>query len=91
MKAPAWGRLSNAQKRDVLEKQSLLDRTQTALRVTLTNSILQDADLKNGAFVPPMLFCCSNPDSAQHVHDVEAFGPVSTIMAYRIWTMQQHF
>lgn len=36
-----------------------------------------------GAFLPPMLFHCADPDAAQAVHDVEAFGPVSTIMPYR--------
>lgn len=36
-----------------------------------------------GAFVPPMLFHCENPDAAQAIHAVEAFGPVSTVMGYR--------
>ena len=39
--------------------------------------------MQKGAFVPPLLFFCSNPDSAAYVHEVEAFGPVSTIMAYQ--------
>ena len=41
------------------------------------------ADAERGAFVPPMLFLCPNPDRAQRVHDTEAFGPVSTVMGYR--------
>ncbi len=30
-----------------------------------------------------MLFQCDDPDGAKLVHQVEAFGPVSTVMAYR--------
>ena len=40
-------------------------------------------DVKAGAFVSPMLFACDDPDGAEKVHAVEAFGPVSTVMAYR--------
>ena len=36
-----------------------------------------------GAFVPPMLYHCADPDAAQHVHATEAFGPVATLMPYR--------
>ncbi|WP_075998126.1 phenylacetic acid degradation bifunctional protein PaaZ [Salaquimonas pukyongi] len=38
---------------------------------------------ENGAFLPPMLYHCSDPDGALAVHSVEAFGPVSTVMGYR--------
>lgn len=30
-----------------------------------------------------MLFRCADPDSAQNIHAVEAFGPVSTLLPYR--------
>lgn len=36
-----------------------------------------------GAFVGPRLFVCGDPDGVEAVHSVEAFGPVSTVMAYR--------
>jgi oxepin-CoA hydrolase/3-oxo-5,6-dehydrosuberyl-CoA semialdehyde dehydrogenase len=39
--------------------------------------------VEGGAFVPPMLFHCADPDGARRVHEVEAFGPVSTVMGYR--------
>ncbi|MEZ5910908.1 MAG: phenylacetic acid degradation bifunctional protein PaaZ [Paracoccaceae bacterium] len=39
--------------------------------------------VENGAFVAPTLFHCPSPDNASHVHATEAFGPVSTVMAYR--------
>jgi len=40
------------------------------------------ADARRGAFVSPMLVRCDDPDAAAP-HEVEAFGPVSTILPYR--------
>ncbi|OJY00837.1 MAG: phenylacetic acid degradation bifunctional protein PaaZ [Rhizobiales bacterium 62-17] len=40
------------------------------------------ADAKTGAFLPPLLLSCASPATAKYVHDVEAFGPVSTLMPY---------
>ncbi|MFC0773740.1 phenylacetic acid degradation bifunctional protein PaaZ [Terrimonas alba] len=42
-----------------------------------------DADAKNGAFVSPLLLLNETPFSSNEPHEVEAFGPVSTIMPYR--------
>jgi oxepin-CoA hydrolase/3-oxo-5,6-dehydrosuberyl-CoA semialdehyde dehydrogenase len=36
----------------------------------------------NGAFFAPTLLLCRNPRQNDAVHDVEAFGPVSTLMTY---------
>lgn len=36
-----------------------------------------------GAYIPPHLFICHNPDTAEIIHNEEAFGPVATIMGYR--------
>ncbi len=38
---------------------------------------------EGGAFMPPVLLRADDPWRADAVHDVEAFGPVSTIMPYR--------
>lgn len=35
-----------------------------------------------GAFMSPVLLRCERPMDARAVHDVEAFGPVTTLMAY---------
>ena len=35
-----------------------------------------------GAFFAPTLLCCRDPHGRAAVHDVEAFGPVSTLMPY---------
>lgn len=42
------------------------------------------ADIVNpkGAFISPILLRCERPREARAVHDVEAFGPVSTLMPY---------
>jgi oxepin-CoA hydrolase/3-oxo-5,6-dehydrosuberyl-CoA semialdehyde dehydrogenase len=37
----------------------------------------------NGAFISPILLRADDPWASAAVHDVEAFGPVSTIMPYR--------
>jgi oxepin-CoA hydrolase/3-oxo-5,6-dehydrosuberyl-CoA semialdehyde dehydrogenase len=42
-----------------------------------------DADAKAGAFISPMLLLNSLPFSSEEPHNVEAFGPVSTIMPYK--------
>ncbi|MGI8612101.1 MAG: phenylacetic acid degradation bifunctional protein PaaZ [Sphingomicrobium sp.] len=39
--------------------------------------------VKGGAFLPPVLLRTDDPWSTEAVHDVEPFGPVSTIMPYR--------
>ncbi|MGE4657604.1 MAG: 3,4-dehydroadipyl-CoA semialdehyde dehydrogenase, partial [Gammaproteobacteria bacterium] len=40
------------------------------------------ADKERGAFFAPILLQCKNPLSAESVHSIEAFGPVSTIIPY---------
>ena len=42
-----------------------------------------DADPKKGAFLSPILLMNEKPHSAKEAHEVEAFGPVSTIMPYK--------
>ncbi|MDH7798638.1 MULTISPECIES: phenylacetic acid degradation bifunctional protein PaaZ [unclassified Beijerinckia] len=40
------------------------------------------ANAQTGAFLPPLLLTCASPASANHVHHVEAFGPVATLLPY---------
>jgi oxepin-CoA hydrolase/3-oxo-5,6-dehydrosuberyl-CoA semialdehyde dehydrogenase len=42
-----------------------------------------DADNKKGAFISPLLLKNETPFSSAEAHNVEAFGPVSTIMPYK--------
>src|SRR6478672_4899205 len=41
-----------------------------------------DADPKKGAFLSPILLLNEQPFRTETVHDIECFGPVSTIMPY---------
>lgn len=49
---------------------------------TLDSIELIDADYKSGAFISPLLLLNEQPFSNTVSHNVEAFGPVSTIMPY---------
>lgn len=42
-----------------------------------------DADSAKGAFMSPVLLMNNKPFEAKEAHEVEAFGPVSTIMPYK--------
>ena len=42
-----------------------------------------DADAENGAFLSPMLLVEKEPHKNTAVHEVEAFGPVATLMPYK--------
>ncbi|WP_282052900.1 phenylacetic acid degradation bifunctional protein PaaZ [Phaeobacter inhibens] len=74
--------VSNSQKRDVLEKAAIIGQEAERVFGDPDSFTVDGADSEKGAFVPPMLFHCTDPDKAQRVHDTEAFGPVSTIMGY---------
>ncbi len=50
---------------------------------SLDNFEVVGADAKDGAFFPTTLLYCSNPFTESQVHDIEAFGPVSTIIPYK--------
>jgi oxepin-CoA hydrolase/3-oxo-5,6-dehydrosuberyl-CoA semialdehyde dehydrogenase len=44
---------------------------------------LIDADAQKGAFLSPLLLLSEDPFRNTAVHDIEAFGPVSTVMPYK--------
>ncbi len=66
---------------EVLEKINLL-KSETELIYDGKQELL-DADYETGAFMTPKLFLNDNPFEKNISHDVEAFGPVSTIMPYK--------
>ncbi|MDX1143472.1 phenylacetic acid degradation bifunctional protein PaaZ [Sinorhizobium medicae] len=47
-----------------------------------TRPQLVSGDAEAGAFLSPVLLYCDRPSAARAVHDIEAFGPVSTVMPY---------
>jgi len=74
---------SAAQKADVLDKARQIAAECRVLTGDPDTFEVDGADKTKGAFVPPMLFACDDPDTANAVHSVEAFGPVATLMPYR--------
>lgn len=44
-----------------------------------------DADAMKGSFISPIVMLNENPFANNAVHEVEAFGPVSTLMPIKIW------
>ena len=75
--------VSAAQKRDVLEKVAMLANEAERVLGNPDDFAIAGEDVQQGAFLPPMLFHCTDPDRATRIHDTEAFGPVSTVMGYR--------
>ena len=75
--------VSRAQRDDVLEKAKILSSEAERVFGDPDNFDVHGADRDKGAFMPPMLFHCADPDAAERLHDTEAFGPVSTVMPYR--------
>ena len=73
---------SMAQKADVLDKIRQIGAETTMICGNPDDFTVQDADA-NHAFLPPMLLSCADPDGATAVHEIEAFGPVATLLPYR--------
>ncbi|MFN3764850.1 MAG: phenylacetic acid degradation bifunctional protein PaaZ [Aliihoeflea sp.] len=74
---------SLAQRDDVREKAGQLAQDARLVFGALDHVEVSNADVDAGAFLSPLLFDCADPDHARTVHEVEAFGPVSTVMGYR--------
>jgi oxepin-CoA hydrolase / 3-oxo-5,6-dehydrosuberyl-CoA semialdehyde dehydrogenase len=75
--------VSGEQRTDVLERVALLRREADLVAGNLDEFEVTGADAKRGAFVPPLLLLSRDPPTARAVHDVEAFGPVATVLPYR--------
>ncbi len=74
--------VSASQRHDVLDKARILEAEAERVFGDPSDFSVTGADAKVGAFLPPMLFHCADPDGAERVHDTEAFGPVATVMGY---------
>lgn len=46
------------------------------------NPVVVSGDVNKGAFINPVLLFCEQPDGCTAIHEVEAFGPVATIIPY---------
>ncbi len=69
------------QLKEVSEKIDLL-KTETELIYDGKHDLV-DADYGSGSFMSPKLFLNDSPFTKNISHDVEAFGPVSTLMPYK--------
>jgi len=74
---------STSQKADVLARVAQLSSECVRVFGDPDAFKVDGADSVQGAFLPPMLLHCQDPDAARHVHETEAFGPVATLMGYR--------
>ena len=73
----------NEQKKEVTEKVNELAKSQEIIFGSLDDFEVTGADKNKGAFIPPILFLNDNPFKKTDCHDIEAFGPVSTILPYK--------
>lgn len=67
----------------VRENVELLKQEQDIVIGDLDNFDVVGADKDKGAFFSPIVFRNEDPHNKQAVHNVECFGPVSTIMPYK--------
>ena len=73
---------SHAQQADVAERVALLRRGAELVFDGSASFVPVGQGTADGAFCAPMLLACHQPLSNDAVHDIEAFGPVSTLMPY---------
>ena len=77
------GALANRdQVKEVSEKVQELSKTQEIVFGNLDTFEVKGADKNKGAFISPILFLNSDPFKYTDCHNIEAFGPVSTIIPY---------
>jgi oxepin-CoA hydrolase / 3-oxo-5,6-dehydrosuberyl-CoA semialdehyde dehydrogenase len=71
------------QREDLKEKVEQLAKTQEIVYGSLDDFEVTGADKKKGAFASPILFLNPDPFKNTDCHNIEAFGPVSTILPYK--------
>ena len=72
-----------SQRREVKEQVHKLMASSRLVYGSLDGVEVLDADPGKGAFISPLLLLNENPFTTREVHEVEAFGPVSTLMPYK--------
>ena len=73
---------SKSQQADVAERVAILRQSAELVCGGAANFSCVGEGVANGAFFQPTLLLCQKPLSTDSVHDIEAFGPVSTLMPY---------
>lgn len=74
---------SKDQVKEMLEKSSILKKSQKIITCDLKTYEVVAADKNKGAFLPPVIFLNENPTKCVDCHNIEPFGPVSTHMPYK--------
>jgi oxepin-CoA hydrolase/3-oxo-5,6-dehydrosuberyl-CoA semialdehyde dehydrogenase len=73
---------SMSQRLDVMEKLEILKKESQVVYGEKAEGTLIDADFEKGAFMTPILLLNDKPFSKLSSHEVEAFGPITTLMPY---------
>ncbi|MBK7310808.1 MAG: phenylacetic acid degradation bifunctional protein PaaZ [Sphingobacteriaceae bacterium] len=68
---------------EVREKVELLSKSQKIIIGDFEKFDVKGADKTKGCFMPPIIFLNDKPFTNTDCHNIEAFGPVSTIMPYK--------
>jgi len=68
---------------EVKEKVEQLSKTQKIIIGDFEKFEVKGADKSKGAFMPPIIFLNEDPFKNTDCHNIEAFGPVSTLMPYK--------
>jgi oxepin-CoA hydrolase/3-oxo-5,6-dehydrosuberyl-CoA semialdehyde dehydrogenase len=71
-----------SQRNEVRERVQQLAKKQSIVIGDLEKFEVVGADKEKGAFLPPLVFLNTDPFKNTDCHNIEAFGPVSTIMPY---------
>ena len=78
------GALAGIEQRNEVKSQvQKLLASSEILYGSLDSVSVLDADANNGAFMSPMLLLNATPFASEEPHNIEAFGPISTIMPYK--------
>ncbi|HRG24587.1 MAG TPA: phenylacetic acid degradation bifunctional protein PaaZ [Chitinophagaceae bacterium] len=72
-----------SQRNEVREQVNKLLASSQIVYGSLDSVEVTDADAKQGAFMSPLLLLNDQPHTSSEPHNIEAFGPVSTIMPYK--------
>lgn len=73
----------NEQRREVKEQVQKLLASSQIVYGSLDSVAVIDADAQLGAFMSPLLLINDAPFTKEASHNIEAFGPVSTLMPYK--------
>ena len=70
------------QRNEVRERVQQLAKSQQIVIGDMEHFEVVGADKEKGAFLPPLVFLNTDPFKKTDCHNIEAFGPVSTIIPY---------